>query len=400
MAPGGFLGMGRDNAVFMLAYVLSGAAGGLYLHVLPLYVESLGASPDQVGLALALGAAGGMAATLAGGAVAERFSYRIQILGAWSLSVGGLAVYAVAPSWQAAIAGMVMLSATNFSVGAVNAYIAAAAGRQRAGVALGNAFTASAVGGLLTPPAAGLIVAGYGFRALFLVAMVLAAGSLAMLTRLSDRRPDPATSGAAPAGRGPRAYAEALGSSRFRELLLALGVLYAASAVGMSLLANYLHDRVGLAPAAVAAFGTGVAAVTVVVTTALTRLAERAGALRCLALAQGLIVLSYGLALLAPGLGALGALVGGVAFAARGIAQTQNALSRGLVAATLPPGASGGGFALQQALFTFAQVVGPLLAGQLYLRDPALPLVVSAGMGMAVILRLATMADPTRPAGG
>src|SRR5262249_15400065 len=75
----GPLGLSRDNSFLALGMLPWGATMGFYQYVLPLYLTELGASPDLVGLALAIGNVGSVVAILVGGLLVDRYSRRKQI---------------------------------------------------------------------------------------------------------------------------------------------------------------------------------------------------------------------------------------------------------------------------------------------------------------------------------
>ena len=65
--------MSRDNRLMTLALFLWGAGEGLFLYILPLYMQQLGATPEEVGVVLALAAFLTACSFIPGGLLADHF---------------------------------------------------------------------------------------------------------------------------------------------------------------------------------------------------------------------------------------------------------------------------------------------------------------------------------------
>jgi predicted MFS family arabinose efflux permease len=162
--------------------------------------------------------------------------------------------------------------------------------------------------------------------------------------------------------------------------------LYLSTFIGISLLPNYLHDRLGLDSATVSALGTGAAVVGVAGSLGLARLARRRGEHQMLATAEGMLIAGFALTLLAPALGALAVPAGGLGFALRGGIQAQQILARARLAAVASAGQVGPAFALLSLIFNLASTIGPAIAGIVYTVDPAAPLAIGLVTGLLLIL--------------
>jgi predicted MFS family arabinose efflux permease len=181
-----------------------------------------------------------------------------------------------------------------------------------------------------------------------------------------------------------RAYRVALSNRSIQRLFLIVGMLYLSTFVGVSLLPNYLHDRLGLDPSTVSTLGTGAAVVGVVASLTLARSMSRVGGDRALAISEVMLVLGFALSLAAPSLGGWGVVAAGSGFALRGGVQAQQAVARALVATAAPGTLLGPTFALLSIIYNSAIAVGPALAGLVYTLDPALPLVIGIVIGVPV----------------
>lgn len=398
----GPFGLSRDNTWLALSTLLYGASVGFYQYVLPLYLEQLGASPDQVGLGLAIGNSGAVVGLLVGGILVNRYGLRRQILASWGLTVAAGMLLVAAGSWQIAALGLLLTTLSLFGIPAYNAYIVLARGRQGTAEALTLVYVSFNLGSVVTPALGGWIIAVAGMRAMFGASLVCIVASTLVTIPISERQPEVAVSQAvALSGRRNRltglfqSYVDALGDPPLRRLLALFAGMYLATFVGVSLMPNYLHDRLGMDTAAIGVLGTGAAIVGVAGSLGLVRLVRPLGEYRALALGQGALVAGFGLALLAPSVGSLALLAGGAGFALRGGLSAQQAIARAMVPAVAVGQRLGPAFALQSILYNGATALGPALAGILYARDAALPLAAAFLIGLPYIIWLG-LAGPAR----
>jgi predicted MFS family arabinose efflux permease len=250
----------------------------------------------------------------------------------------------------------------------------------------------------VTPALGGWIIAIAGMRAMFLasLACIVASTVAAIVIREWPRATDVASPTADKKGAERwymttlHVYREALANRSIQRLFLIVGTLYLSTFVGVSLLPNFLHDRLGLDPSAVSALGTGAAIVGVAASLVLARSMRWLGEDRALAISEAMLVLGFALSLAAPSLGAWGIVAAGSGFALRGGVQAQQAVARAMIASAASGTLLGPTFALLSIIYNTAVTVGPALAGLVYTLDPALPLVVGVvvGVPMAVWLLL------------
>ena len=392
------LGMSRDNSLIVISYIFHGSSVGLYQNVLPIFVETLGARPEQVGQLVALQAASSVLAIFVSSFMVGRFSYRKQLIVAWVLDAVSGAIFVFAPSWHVVAIGMALSGMVNFVIPACSCYVIAAADGQPAHVVFGNLFTASVAGGLVSGILGGAIIVSSGIGWLFVVAFAAKIVALVTMCKISERGPDPADRllNVARGGSFGSAFFVPLRSMQFRVLHLSLAALYFGTSVGMALMPNYLHERVGLDLWMVAISGSVTAVVSIAGTMTLGRLAVRLGALRCLLIAQAVAVSCCALALLAPSLGRWSLPFGIIGFGSRGILTVQSSLSRSLVTYMLGKQTAGAGYALQSTLLQSVNVVSAMIAGHLYMIDPAMPIAMSILIGLVAIACLASSSDPSR----
>jgi MFS family permease len=101
-----FKAIGRNNRLFMLANFIGALSVGLSMNFRPLYLAHLGASPEQIGAALALGSTTSIVGPFLGGILSNRIGPKRVILIMWSMSVLGFAIMALSPTWPVATLGL------------------------------------------------------------------------------------------------------------------------------------------------------------------------------------------------------------------------------------------------------------------------------------------------------
>src|SRR5262245_3112367 len=92
--------LGRDPRWLYLGRVLWGFGIALYLYIQPLYIASLGATPDQIGLVLG---GSGLAVILLYvpiGLWADRRGRKPVMVAGWGLGAAATLAIALAPDWR------------------------------------------------------------------------------------------------------------------------------------------------------------------------------------------------------------------------------------------------------------------------------------------------------------
>jgi DHA1 family multidrug resistance protein-like MFS transporter len=115
--------IGRNNQLYMVANFLFAFGTGLWLNLRPLYLADLGAAPQQIGLALAIGGLSAGLLPIPAGIISDRFGPRRVILYSWLAAFLGALLSALAPTWQLATLGIVVWSLTMAANPAVTAFV-------------------------------------------------------------------------------------------------------------------------------------------------------------------------------------------------------------------------------------------------------------------------------------
>jgi MFS transporter, DHA1 family, multidrug resistance protein len=380
LPPGVRRGRAAAGAVLFLSFV---DVFALLPTVAP-HVESLGAGPRGIGIAVGAYSLTNLPANIVGGVLVDRIGRRRVTLLGLVLAAAAVAGYAAVDS----VASFVGIRALHGIAGGilVPAVFAAAGDRARAGEAgrafgrLGAVIGAAAV---VAPAAAGIVRQVAGTDAVFLgVSALLLLGAAIAFVGVHDRVAVPATvdptsvastsTEAVPRSDAMRAL---LGDGRIRRALAATAVLTAAVGVLAGFLPGAAAD-LGAEPSVVGGLFTAYAVVAaVVMLSPLAGRVDRRGADAPLALGLSLLAVALLVLATAPSLGV--AAVGTALFGAGyGLVFPAATGATSLVASTATRGRA---FGLFNAAFSVGLAAGPPLVGALVASVPSIdPFVVVA----------------------
>lgn len=163
--------MSRTLIVFLFTMILANIASRMFNPYLPLYLQSLGASVSQVGLAFTLTMLAPLAFQILGGWVSDTIG-RLQaiVIGSLAASVGYV-FFIFADSWGWVLAGMTFSTlAGSFVAPSFQAYVAEQADPKRLGKVYGLTEGLFSVVGIIGPLLGGFFSERFGFKWLFWVA--------------------------------------------------------------------------------------------------------------------------------------------------------------------------------------------------------------------------------------
>lgn len=161
----------RTLLIFMIGMVFANVASMMYMPLLPLYLQHLGADVGQIGLFFTLSAILPLFFQIFGGWISDSIG-RLR-----AVAIGGIAgfltfiFFLLAPSWEWALLAMaVMAIGRSFVAPSFRAFIAEQSSEDNRGKVFGIADTIFAVVGVIGPPLGGWISDQYGFQVMFFVA--------------------------------------------------------------------------------------------------------------------------------------------------------------------------------------------------------------------------------------
>ena len=133
--------LGRNIHRYMLGLFLFALGTGLWMNLRTLHLADLGATPKQIGLALALSSFSAGLIPLPSGIISDRIGPRRVIIFSWAVALVGAIVIALAKSWQFVTIGMVIYSLTWAANPAVTSYVILSMPEDLNGVHLEKAFS-------------------------------------------------------------------------------------------------------------------------------------------------------------------------------------------------------------------------------------------------------------------
>jgi MFS family permease len=170
--------LGLGNFLFGLGF-------GMYAYIFPNFVQSMKATPPEVGLVMSLLYALQAATYIPGGILSDSGRRRKLVIASWVLPGLAPLSYILAEvnnSWPLVLPGVVIFASGWIGVPATYAYISEASPKGKRGLTFGLLISYANIGFIPSPLIGGLILEQYGFATLFLVAfIVLTAGTLIVL---------------------------------------------------------------------------------------------------------------------------------------------------------------------------------------------------------------------------
>lgn len=349
--------MTRDLKLMMASVFLWGWGEGLFIYLYPLYLEKLGANAVAIGSIMSLAAVGAALAHVPAGWVADRWGRKEVLTVGWLTGALAVLLMFLAPTLPWFAAGLVAYMFTSYVNSPMNAYVTEARGTLSMPRALTLNIASYAAGTVFAPALGGQAAQRWGLRSVFGLAFGALLLSAAVLLRLS-RQP------AATPQKGVNRYRSLLTDARFVGLMGLSFVAAMAFQIGFPLAPNFMADVRGFNAGQVGLLGSCNALGMAILNVAGGRRAPRAVYI----LAQGLMALSL-ILLLATG--ALGWVA--LAFFCRGSWVLARMMTVAQVGQVVDQPKLGLAYGITESVLALALIFGPLAAGVLYARAPALP---------------------------
>lgn len=359
------LGLSRDASLLFWGLFCWELGFGLYMYLMTLYMESLGASSVQIGFLVGTQGLARFVMYLPAGIIAERYSRRQIIVWTTFVTVPAVLSFAIAQTWWHLLPGLVLFVCGNLGVPAFSSYIAEAGAPNRARAFALIYTVGPSVALIVSPVAGGWLADLVSLRVVFYLSAVAFLISTAIMWQLSER---PLNN----QGSGNTSYLEAFRVPVIRAIgFLQLAVL-AVLGLGTTLLPNYLHDVRGISLAAVGNFGSIAALGSVILSVAVGR-SPWLTAIRAIAIATLSVGLLCGITLLTSNLWILA-----IAFMGRGGLMVAWSLFAAVLSETVPIRLQARAYAIAELLGSIGFGLAPFAAGVLYDWRRDSPLLVTA----------------------
>ena len=357
----------RDVRLLVVVQILWGLGFGLLGPLQPLYLQTLGADPGQIGLVFGVGNIVGGLLVIPAGALADRRGRRLVIVASGVCGTLGAASLVLLDRWEWSFASSILYWAGTAALPIMSAHVSASAARAVLGRAMGAVYGSFFVGFIVASPLSGAVAAAFGMRAAILVGAALFALSTLATLGLG-------------AGRG----AHLLGDARFPRAfwaLLALAPIGAFVAVlPTPLLPVYVRDVVDAPLQQVGIYVACLSLGSALFSGLAGRLADRWGAAPAVILNAVVLTIGCTMAALLAANGMLVAI--GLLLAGANVAS--NPVLAALLERIVPPARVALGYASFQLVYGVGFGIGGIAAGWLYDEDARLPMLVTIALALPV----------------
>ena len=181
--------MSRDIKLVTLALFLWGSGEGLFFYIMPLYMEQLGATPQEVGVVLGLAAFLTACSFIPGGLLADRFDAKKVMIWGWAIGAIASLGMGLAPSWQWFVPWILIYNVSAYCIPAINTYIAEASSDIPLEHTITVTFAGYAAGSIVSPFIGGRLSAAWGTAPLFIIAAIIFGLSFLIALKVSSHAP-------------------------------------------------------------------------------------------------------------------------------------------------------------------------------------------------------------------
>jgi MFS family permease len=375
--------MSRDIKLITLALFLWGSGEGLFIYIMPLYMQQLGATPQEVGAVLGLAAFLTACSFIPGGILADRFDAKKIMIWGWAMGAASSLGMGLASSWQWFVPWVLIYNVSAYCIPAINTYIAEASGDIPLEHTITVTFAGYAAGSIVSPFVGGRLAESLGTPPLFIIGSLFFAVSF--IIALSVRSHAPHLNYAKHRDQSLRRQ---IGGLRpLIPLYLRLFFIFFAALIGTVLPANFLSTLGWNLGAVNSLGGTASSLGAMILSLALGRLA--AGRRRR-GLLMGQLLVLLGMLSFTLSTSAQRALpIAG--YFLIGAVPTLRELSNAQIAGQTQTHLRGTALGMNETIYSLARSAAALLAGTLFALTPRGPFIAAIALipiGMVLIARL------------
>lgn len=363
--------MGRNTQVLTIAIMLWVVGEGLWLHIQPLYLSSLGATPQQTGFILGGAGLARLLVMLPAGLLADRYGARQVMLPGWFLGMIGVVVIAGASNFYLLAVGFFLYGTSASAIPVMNLYMIQSIGEDRTvsrqfkpQEILTFVYALSWLAQIISPAVGGFIADRASLRSVFWVSAGWFALSTLMVLRTHAYPPPPSFDRTL--RQAVRRYESLLKNRRFWGMYGVFVLAFIATILGYTFAPQYLKDTHHLSQGSIGALGSAIAAGAFGWNLILGRWAAWKGFIGAVLISG----LSFGL-LLSSG----HPLILILAYLLLGAFEALRPLATSIVANRTAATTQGGAFGLVDTVHGLGTFVAPSLAGVLYAQGTTFPFV-------------------------
>ena len=183
--------LNRNLKLIAASLFLWASGEGMFLFVLPNYMQSLGADAMQIGLLFSICAVARAVSMIPAGLVSDRFGPRIAIVGGWIVGVITGVMMALSTNFFWFSIAFVLYNSKGWVIPALSTYITRGRGDLTPERALSSVFSMYSGGLILAPAIGGLIGEQLGLRMPFVAAMIMFCISTCFMLFIEYQPPHP-----------------------------------------------------------------------------------------------------------------------------------------------------------------------------------------------------------------
>lgn len=183
-----FQSLNRDVKILFIANIFASFGDGLTIYLLPLFIRSLEATPENVGFLYSVLTIASAITIIPGGVLADKYDRKkIWILG-WALWVPVPLFFAFATNWTQ-LAPAMFLYGVLFSGPASSAYVVRRTQKSKLASTFSLLASAWGLGYTFAPAVAGYLAENIGMQWVFFMTTIFYFVTMLMLTQISSQHP-------------------------------------------------------------------------------------------------------------------------------------------------------------------------------------------------------------------
>lgn len=164
--------LNRDLRFTGLALLAWGLGEGMFLNIIPIYLEELGADPVRIGVIMAFYMFSQAMVLLPGGLAADRWGTKKVMVIGWTFGIGVAVVMALVSNLFLFSLALIGYGLTCWPIPALTTYIAHGRGQLTPQRSMARVYAFYSAGLIVSPSIGGLIAQYSGFRSIFILSII------------------------------------------------------------------------------------------------------------------------------------------------------------------------------------------------------------------------------------
>ncbi len=178
----------KNLKIIFISNLLAAFGDGFIVYLLPLFIRSINATPEDVGLLYSLSSLAAAITIIPGGFLADRYDRKKIMISGWALWIPIPLLFSFATDWTQLIVPMFIYGIT-FSAPAVSAYVLEHSQTNSMASAFTTLGAAYAIGYIFSPTVAGLLSSFLENRLIFMITAVFYSLAAFTLIQLTSQKP-------------------------------------------------------------------------------------------------------------------------------------------------------------------------------------------------------------------